>query len=58
MPAGYESAPPTAYTLQAPPYAVPVVAPPVPSPAANDMAAEIQAELRELRGFLGGEDVR
>jgi len=27
-------------------------------PADDNMAAEVQAELRELRGFLGGEDVR
>jgi hypothetical protein len=26
--------------------------------AASDMAAEVQAELRELRGLLGGEDAR
>lgn len=31
---------------------------PVPAAAASDMAAEVQAELRELRGFLGGEDAR
>jgi hypothetical protein len=45
----------------APPVA-PVPAPPAPAPAAataaSEMAAEVQAELRELRGFLGGEDAR
>lgn len=41
-PATFGSAPPTPY----------------PAAAAHDMAAEIQADLRELRGFLGGEDAR
>ena len=58
MPAGYESQPPTPYTLPTQPYSPPSVVPPVPAAAANDMAAEIQAELRELRGFLGGGDAR
>ena len=69
MPIGYESAPPTPYPAPTQPYsaamAVPATpaqtippVPPVPPAAANDMAAEIQAELRELRGFLGGEDAR
>ncbi|WP_370370573.1 hypothetical protein [Catenulispora sp. GP43] len=37
--------------------AAPVV-PPVTAAAAHDMAAEVQAELRELRGLLGGGDAR
>lgn len=67
MPAGYEAGPPTPYPTYTQPYSVFPAAIPVPAPAtapapasaaANDMAAEIQAELRELRGFLGGEDAR
>lgn len=58
MPAGYESPPRTPYTVPTQPYSARANVPPVPAAAANDMAAEIQAELRELRGFLGGEDAR
>ncbi|MEZ0106670.1 hypothetical protein ABH920_000651 [Catenulispora sp. EB89] len=35
-----------------------ILAAPTGSGAAQDMAAEIQADLRELRGLLGGEDAR
>jgi len=35
-----------------------ILAAPAGSGAAQDLAAEIQADLRELRGFLGGEDAR
>jgi len=47
---------PTALTTPTTPTAIPAV--PTGSSAAHDMAAEIQADLRELRGFLGGEDAR
>ena len=36
----------------------PVAQTPVPQTQAPDMAAEVQAELRELRGLLGGGDAR
>ncbi|MEY9903922.1 hypothetical protein ABIA35_000128 [Catenulispora sp. MAP12-49] len=60
---------PAFYPVNAPgpgPLSAPVAAPAVPlvpaaaahDMAAQDMAAEIQAELRELRGFLGGEEAR
>ena len=48
--------PPTTPTTPTTPTAIPAV--PARSSAAHDMAAEIQADLRELRGFLGGEDAR
>ncbi|MEY9860016.1 hypothetical protein ABH935_005650 [Catenulispora sp. GAS73] len=57
---GYGSAawPPAAFgSAPSTPYPAPVV-PAVPAAAAHAMAAEIQADLRELRGFLGGEDAR
>jgi hypothetical protein len=50
---------PTTFVAPATPFSFAPATPPMPPAAsASDMAAEIQAELRELRGFLGGEDAR
>jgi hypothetical protein len=63
MPQPYPAAPgtPAGSAVFAAPTAPAAPAAPIPpssAAAASDMAAEVQAELRELRGFLGGEDAR